>query len=102
MPNLSAPAFREFELRPTVPDEVGSYEFKYNSPRGMIGSRWKASGNNVEWTIVVPPNSTATVSVPGTNIQGADVPGVEFVGKEKGRVNYSVMSGNYSFSFMKP
>jgi alpha-L-rhamnosidase len=101
MPSLSAPAFREFALRPTVPDEVGSYAFKYDSPRGMIESRWQASGDEVEWTIVVPPNSTATVSIPGKNIQGADVPGVEVLNKEKGRANYMVMSGKYTFSFMK-
>jgi len=89
-------------LRPTVPDEVGSYQFEYNSPRGLIGSRWRASGNDVEWSIIVPPNSTATVSVPGKNIQGADVPGVEFLNEENGRVNYKVKSGIYSFSFTKP
>jgi len=99
---MKAPAFREFELRPTVPDEVGSYQFEYNSPRGLIGSRWRASGNDVEWSIIVPPNSTATVSVPGKNIQGADVPGVEFLNEENGRVNYKVKSGIYSFSFTKP
>ena len=101
MPRLGAPAFREFDLRPTVPEAISNYDFRYDSPRGMIESHWKASDSNVEWTIVVPPNSTAHISVPGKDIEGTEVPGITPVSKEVGRVNYTVESGRYSFRFTK-
>lgn len=99
MPSLTAPAFREFELRPTVPDGVRSYAFTYDSPRGMIESHWKTVGKQVEWTIVVPPNSTAKVTIPGKNIHGTNCPGVSLVADRGDQPVYRVGSGKYTFHF---
>jgi len=50
-----------------------------------IESHWSATGGDVKWTIVVPPNSTLYVSFPGKNIRGIDVQGITFVFERNGK-----------------
>ena len=67
-PDLHRPAFAHFFLRPILPRQVGSVEFQYESPRGLIRSQMVRQGNRLRWTVVVPPNATATISFPSGRI----------------------------------
>ncbi|TSA32034.1 MAG: hypothetical protein D4R65_10190 [Verrucomicrobiaceae bacterium] len=63
-PDLHQPAFGHFTLRPTLPRQVNSVDFSYESPRGLIKSRMLRQGGQLKWDVTVPPNATATVSFP--------------------------------------
>ena len=67
-PDLHRPAFAHFFLRPILPRQVGSVEFQYESPRGLIRSHMVRQGNRLRWTVVVPPNAIATLSFPSGKI----------------------------------
>jgi alpha-L-rhamnosidase len=41
----------------------------HESPYGTIKSAWRTEGRNVVYTAIVPPNSTATLELPGKPAQ---------------------------------
>ncbi|MGB0414983.1 MAG: family 78 glycoside hydrolase catalytic domain [Coraliomargarita sp.] len=63
-PNPDHPGFEEFDLKPAFVEGLEYVDATYRSIRGPIGSSWQRNGNNIQWTVSVPPNSTATVYVP--------------------------------------
>lgn len=63
-PDAAAPGFRHFTLRPHLWRELTWAEANYESPRGLIASRWERDGRKFTWRITVPANTTATVTVP--------------------------------------
>ncbi|MCB1126157.1 MAG: alpha-L-rhamnosidase, partial [Verrucomicrobiae bacterium] len=76
-PGDDADGFRTFHLRPACDGSVPlSYaRCRQNTPYGYIFSGWKRDGDRVELAIMVPPNTSATLEVPGLellSIQGGD------------------------------
>ena len=63
-PDIRQPAFGHFMLQPTLPRQVNSVEFSYESPRGLIQSRMLRQKKLLQWDVTVPPNAVATVSFP--------------------------------------
>jgi alpha-L-rhamnosidase len=100
-PSSAKPAFGQFELRPHVPVDVKKFDFTYDSPRGLIESHWNADGERVVWSVTIPPNAVAEVSIPGQAVQGVNEEGVRLVRSEKDRQVFQVDSGNYTFQFIK-
>lgn len=66
-PDIDAPGFRHFFLKPQVPEEVDRVDCVYRSAAGRIVSRWKKLPGRgaVEFTFEVPRGSTATLRLPG-------------------------------------
>ena len=58
------PGYATIELRPTVPDGLNRVDCTYRSVSGTIESHWRRTGKGIEWTVVVPPNTTAEVYLP--------------------------------------
>lgn len=58
------PGYTTIELRPTVPDGLNRVDCTYRSVCGTIESHWRRNGKGIEWTIVIPPNTTAEVYLP--------------------------------------
>jgi alpha-L-rhamnosidase len=44
------------------------FEAQHLGPFGMIVSSWKRKGNDIEYRVTVPPNSTAELSLKGDKI----------------------------------
>ena len=62
----AAPGFRHFVLAPVPDPRIGSIKAAFRSPYGEIRSAWKYCTNGTwEWSFTIPPNTTATVVVPG-------------------------------------
>jgi alpha-L-rhamnosidase len=57
------PAFKHFYLEPVINTEIGYAQGSYKSMYGYIESGWKIEGNNVLYNFVIPPNTSATVSL---------------------------------------
>ena len=67
-PDPSGPGFKKFFVKPSVVGELTWVKCHHDSMYGRIESNWKREGNKLTLTVTVPPNTTATVFVPGTGV----------------------------------
>jgi alpha-L-rhamnosidase len=67
-PDPSGPGFKKFFVRPSVVGDLTWVKAHHDSMYGRIESSWKREGNKLTLTVVVPPNTSATVFVPGTSV----------------------------------
>jgi alpha-L-rhamnosidase len=103
------PGFQHIILHPQFSSALGNVEATYDSPYGTITSNWKAEGNTVTWSVVIPPNTkallyfpadvTTTILEDGKNIsQSSDV---SFVLRDASKAVYSAGAGSYSFTVQR-
>jgi hypothetical protein len=79
-----APGFKKIIIEPAIVGDLTRVSASYDSISGEIVSEWTRIGSRVNLHIVIPPNTTATVHVPG---------------EYKPRL---VGSGNYTFTATPP
>ena len=101
----ASPGFKTILIDPVVGGGLTSARASYDSIHGHIAAAWKRAGNRLSLEVVVPANTTATVSVPakgvanvtesGRSIQNAE--GVKFLRQENDKVVVQVGSGTYKF-----
>jgi alpha-L-rhamnosidase len=92
-------------MRPTPVGNLTHVEASYNSPYGKIVSNWKIAAARFLWNITVPPNSTATVYIPGNDLAAvteggraaSGARGVKYLRTEGGAAVYEIGSGSYRF-----
>lgn len=63
-PDEKEPGFKHICLRPNFPRALNHFEAKHDSPYGEIISRWERKGKRIVYTVCVPANSTATLTLP--------------------------------------
>jgi alpha-L-rhamnosidase len=74
------PGFKHFILAPVPDKRIGKVNCVFKSPYGDITSAWKYEADGTwKWNIIIPPNTSATVKLPG--------------GKEE-----EFLSGSYEFA----
>jgi alpha-L-rhamnosidase len=101
------PGFRHSILRPRPVGDLTFVQAEHISLYGPIVSDWKIVGDEFQWNVEIPPNTTATVYVPSTRaaavIEGGKPAGqavsVRFSRSEPKSVVYEIGSGAYSFRF---
>jgi alpha-L-rhamnosidase len=79
----------------------------HQSPYGEVVSGWKVAGGTMTLEVVVPPNTTATVHLPGATAASVtegsvsldEAAGVSGVVQAEGETTLSVGSGRYTFSW---
>lgn len=71
-PNPEQPGFKHILLRPNFVKELMHFEAQHESPYGRIVSKWKWDKRKINYEVVVPANSTATLYLPD-NIKGDKV-----------------------------
>jgi alpha-L-rhamnosidase len=96
------PGFENIILRPALVKSVDWVKCSYKSPYGEIISNWKRENETFSWVITVPPNSGATVYLPGKGITESGKPiknakGVRFIRNESGYSIFTIESGKYTF-----
>ncbi len=97
--------YKEIEIAPIPGGPLTSAAATYNSLYGKVSSSWKIVDKEFNLDIIVPPNTTAKVVVPGNTKETIKVNGVEFEGdsnmKLLSKTNkafvFKVSSGVYSF-----
>jgi alpha-L-rhamnosidase len=97
------PGFKNVILRPALVESIDWVKCSYRSNYGQIVSNWNIEKNRFLWNVTIPPNSTATVYVPGKDIKvnGTNVSELEdikYLHHENDRSLLSVGSGDYVFS----
>jgi alpha-L-rhamnosidase len=68
-PDTDHPGFRFFHLEPQMIDGLDWVTCRFNSPMGVIESSWERKGEQLSWTVVIPPGATANLRVPGKVIE---------------------------------
>jgi alpha-L-rhamnosidase len=104
-PDDADPGFKHIVMRPHPVGDLKFVKASFRSPYGFIRSEWQKQGDEFDWQITVPPNTTATLYVPGKDADAVSengqsataADGVKFVGMEKDRAVYTVESGSYHF-----
>ncbi len=63
-PDESTPGFKHFFLQPSFVNGLDHFEAQHAGPYGNLISSWKRSGKRIAYHVVVPANSSATITVP--------------------------------------
>ena len=66
------PGYSKIQFRPNFVEGLNRVDCTYRSVSGTIESHWRRTGKGIEWTIVIPPNTTAEVHLP-TNDGNHDI-----------------------------
>lgn len=97
--------FRKFVVRPPKASDTDLTFARgsYNAITGLIKSAWEKKDSGMELTVVVPPNTSATVYVPKTATTGkvAAPKGAEAVSECDDFAVFSVPSGTFVFKETK-
>lgn len=98
-PDPEEPGFGHFTLKPYMFRQMEWARGACDSPRGRIVSDWKCDGRTFEWTVEVPANATATLSVPCVSGEAEFLEGAQGVISKQppsgGRQEMEVGSGVY-------
>ena len=98
--------FAKLLVRPQIGGGLTEAHATYDSIRGPIATAWHVTGNRFALDVTVPPNVTATVTVPTSDPAGvtesdgpaAQAAGVTGVRTEAGTAVVEVGSGTYHFA----
>ena len=102
--------FKKIIMKPEIGHGITWAKGHYDSINGRISSDWKLDGDELHWTITVPPNTTATVYVPAEALDAvtesgkpvSEAQGVAFLRVQDGRAVFELGSGKYSFKSKAP
>lgn len=72
-PDPARPGYKHFFVRPLICPQLRSAGAELDTPYGLASSAWKKAARTVELTVVIPPNTTATISLPSgdKSVQGS-------------------------------
>lgn len=105
-PDREHPGMQHFRIEPKLVGELDWVRAKSASLYGEIVSEWSREGNKATFTVVVPPNTRATLSIPSLAPdkieEGASLasnsPGITYLHTENGVATFEVGSGHYQFT----
>jgi len=108
-PDDSAPGYKKILIKPYLPANLPWAKASYQTARGTIVSDWKQGNGAGTLRVVIPPNSTATVTIPCEEVSSitegseqtpaSQAQGVTHLQSENGESHFTVGAGEYLFSF---
>ena len=91
-------------MRPLLTDTLNYVDCSYHSVHGQIVSSWKKDGSSLQWHVIIPANTSATVYIPATAADSVTEggkslteAGIRVLKTEGGFVVCEIGSGTYSF-----
>lgn len=63
-PDAAQPGFKHIILRPHFEKSLQRFDAQFNSPYGLIQSQWKWEKGKINYHVVIPANSSATLYLP--------------------------------------
>jgi hypothetical protein len=91
----AGPGFKKILIKPQPVGDLTWVKASYDSVRGKIVSDWRIKNGKFTLKVTVPPNTTATVFVPGKVVSGAR--GASRLPDVQGQAVFSVGSGEFEF-----
>lgn len=111
-PDESQPGFKHFTIRPgywgtgsdtaTEQPSLNKVDAHYDSPYGRIASKWSVEGDRFKLDVTIPPNTTATVTVPAKNPSDVDCPDAIARSEADRYTQLTLGSGSYHFETACP
>ena len=95
-PDTNAPGFKNVLLQPFFVNGLDHFEAIHNGPYGTIRSAWKRNRKKIIYTVVVPANSTATVTLQAGSKQHIYLDGIKQP-VDQGIYNTNITAGTYTF-----
>ncbi len=99
--DVEKPAYKHILLQPKVGGDMSNASGYFESPYGVIASSWEKTANGFIYTVTVPANTTASLTLEASGIDKVKVlKGAEGVGPFRsltGKVMAELKSGTYSF-----
>jgi alpha-L-rhamnosidase len=102
--DAAAPGFKSIRIAPQPVGGLTWVKASLNTIRGAVASHWQRSNGKLSLEVVVPPNTSATVSMPvdeGAQVTIVAPPGAdaaEQIGKDGRAVTFRVPSGKWTFT----
>lgn len=105
-PDESRPGYKHFYVRPRPGGGLTWARGTHRSLYGPIECAWRKENGRLTIDLVVPPNTTATVSVPTNDVTAvtesghpaSTAPCVQYLGMQDAAACYLVPAGRYTFS----
>jgi alpha-L-rhamnosidase len=99
------PGYKHIRITPTVGGKFDHASATLDTYYGKLSSAWKKTGNNIQFDIEVPPNTTASVFLPANDAAsitegGSMISGnkdIQIGASDKGRTELKIGSGTYRF-----
>ena len=109
-PDPARPGFKHILIQPCPGGDLTRAEAEYECVYGTIRSSWRIDGDRFALEVTVPPNTTATVSLPVLGEAGVTeggrpleaAAGVTLLKQQKRLVAVAVQSGAYVFEGLTP
>ncbi|HXP61531.1 MAG TPA: family 78 glycoside hydrolase catalytic domain [Dongiaceae bacterium] len=103
--DAAGPGFKKVIIKPAMVGDVTWAKATFKSLRGDILSSWTRNESGCTLKVSLPPNTTATVSIPAksprevteSGVLAERSPGVRFIRQEGQRALFEVASGEYDF-----
>jgi alpha-L-rhamnosidase len=67
------PGYRRIDMRPRPGGGLTSARARHRTPYGMAECSWRIDGRTIEVDVVVPPNATASIALPGSDADPVEV-----------------------------
>jgi alpha-L-rhamnosidase len=102
-PDPEKPGFQHVLIKPATVDKLSFVRASHQSLYGRIATRWQRTGGALTLEVTVPPNTGATVWVPGNSVTEGGLPaskakGVREVRTEPGYTVIEAEPGSYRFT----
>jgi alpha-L-rhamnosidase len=95
--DVTQPGFKHIIMKPIPVDGLTFVKASHESPYGLISSEWHKNGEQFDWQIEIPVNTTATVYLPASNLQKVEAGKEKPAGFENSRAVFELGSGKYHF-----
>ena len=69
----AAPGYRRMDIYPRPGGELTHAQARHLTPYGMAKCAWEIKDGNIELDVVIPPNTTALVTLPGDDYSPIEV-----------------------------
>ena len=97
--------YKHIKIKPYINEAFKSVSASLNTYYGKISSQWEIDGDKLTMNVEIPVNTTGTVFIPVTKIEGileggkalSGVKEIHIVGSESGYVILEMGSGRYQF-----
>ena len=100
------PGFKNVILRPRFVKGLENFEARHEGPYGEIVSSWKRENGEIHYKVIIPANSTATLSLEAREIleSNKDITHNSYIEsgkKEEGDHILYLKSGEYDFRIIE-
>lgn len=95
-------AFTDLAIAPAVVGSLTSVSASYQGPQGRIATNWQTDATSIALDVEIPPNTTATVTLPlapagGAGARISATGGAKPIGNDGTNASWSIGPGNWHF-----